>query len=310
MQRYFDHQKWQQLILGFLFLTLGGLCKIPAIYLFALLLPLWLIRKGGYQLKIQITCISICSLLIILSWYFLWVPSILSKGGFQLFFTKSISEGIIEMKPYLNDFLKQFYFGALRSYIALLPILLGIIWLFKNRVVALSFLFLTIVFIIFALKTGTVFPTHNYYILPFAPVLAVLAAIGLQRLDSRFSIVLLLLIGCEAIANQWTDFRIKPEVNYRLSLAKQVNQIVPRNTKIILATGSNPEWMYWYHRKGWSIEPTDFSDSVKMNEIRAFGGYFVVIDKRNESEQLLEIPFEKIGETRDCLVYDLRKEAD
>lgn len=303
-QQYIDQRKGIHLFVAFLLITLGGLCKIPAVFLFALIIPLWMHRQVLFATKIRITIVVTAASLIIVGWYFLWVPHLIETYHFVLFFPKGITEGLKEISPLWGDFSAQVYFGALRSYVALFPVLLGIIWLFyrTNRITAAGITVVTMVFFVFAIKTGTVFPTHNYYVLPFVPVMAALAGIGLQRIDKRIAIALLILIAAEGIGNQIADFRIKEEVGYKLTLEQQVNELVPKGEKIIIHSGPNPEWMYWYHRKGWSLEPEEIASPERMRTIRASGGNYIVVDKRVWQ---VKLPFEKVGETTDLVVWKM-----
>lgn len=303
-QQFIDRHKLLWLIAGMLFIMLGGLCKIPAVFLFGLIVPLWISRSIRLRYKWLITLAVTLSSFVILWWYFVWVPYLVDTYNYQLYFPKGFSEGWQEIRPLLGDFGAQLYFGALRSYIVLLPLLFGLIWLGyrRNRIVLWGILTLTVIFMVFAIKTGAVFPTHNYYVLPFVPVMAIVAGLGLQRMEPRLSLILLMLIAVEGIGNQLTDFRIKDEVKYKLSLERQVNRLVPKGEKIIIHTGPNPEWMYWYHRKGWSLEPSEILDPQKMQSVRTDGGRYIVIDKRVWE---ILLPFEKIGETHDLVVWKM-----
>jgi len=302
-QHYIDSRKWWTIILGFAFITIGGLCKIPAVFLFGLIVPLWMARTIRFKLKLQITAAVSLASIIILWWYFIWVPYLVTTYGFQLYFPKGLAEGWSEIRPHIGDFAMQFYFGALRSYTVLFPFLLGIIWIGyrSNRLALAGFSTLAAIFLFFSIKTGAVFPTHNYYVLPFVPVMAVIAALGLQRLEPRFAFPLLVLIGLEGIINQQHDFFIKNEVRYKLTLEEQVDKLVPKGEKIVIATGPDPQWMYFYHRKGWSLEPAEITDADRMKTVRSQGGHYIVIDKRVED---LRLNYRKIGETKDLAVYE------
>ena len=126
-QHYIDQRKFHWLITGFLLITLGGLCKIPAVFLFALIIPLWMHRQVLFATKIRLTIVVVLASGIIGWWYFIWVPHLVETYHYALFFPKGISEGLNEITPLWGDFGAQVYFGALRSYSALLAILLGII---------------------------------------------------------------------------------------------------------------------------------------------------------------------------------------
>ncbi len=303
--RYIDSKRIVQLLISGLFLTLGGLCKIPAVFLFGLIIPVFLNRSIEQSVKIKLAGMLGVPTLVVAWWYFYWVPYLVDTYRFELFFPKGILEGLKEIQPLWFDFFQKFYFGGLRSYIALLPVLLGLIWLFnkKNWLAAAGVGVLTAVFVLFAIKTGTVFPTHNYYILPYVPVLAVIAALGLQRLQPRWSLFLVVLICVEGIGNQISDFRVKKEVSYRLELEDQLNSVVPPGEKIVLFTGANPEYMYWFHRKGWSIDPGDEMDEEIMTDIRKNGGKYLVIDKHFQDIHIRG--FKLIAETRDCKIYSV-----
>ncbi len=302
--KYIDRAKFVSLILAFVFLTLGGLCKIPAVYLFGLYIPFLFNKQFQLNFRLIIGLVLLLSSSIILLWYFYWVPYLVNTYHIQLFFPKGITEGLKEIKPYWTDFYKQLYFGALRSYIVLLPIFIGfsvLIYLKKWQTLSclgiVSFIFLT-----FAVKTGTVFPTHNYYVLPYSPVLALIAGIGLTQFNSKWAFILLIGICIEAIANQWSDFRIKDEKTYKTSLELQLNKVLPQSERIVIPTGANYEWMYWYNRKGWSVDADSLLNPDFLYRLKKKGAKFIVFDK-HELNPKLTLPV--IGESADCFVLKL-----
>ena len=301
--RYMEAKRFLDLALAGLLITLGGLCKIPAVFLFGLIVPVVLDRSVQMSVKRNLILTLGTASMIIGWWYFYWVPYLVETYRFELFFPKGILEGIKEIQPLWADFLQKFYFGGLRSYIALLPLLFGVVWLFKKKIklISMGFVVLTGIFVLFAVKTGTVFPTHNYYILPFVPVMAVLAALGLENFGPRWSLILLVVVCIEGIGNQISDFRMKDEVRYRLDLEAQLDTVLPANEKIVIFTGANPEYMYWFHRKGWSIDPGDENDPMILEDIRKHGGKYFVIDKHSTDIT----GFELIAETRDCKIYSV-----
>lgn len=304
LMRFLMERKNLFLFFGFLGITLGGLCKIPAVYLFVLILPFLFQTKFQFKTRLVLLGTIGVASMIIGWWYFIWVPYLVRTYDFELFFPKGIMEGIREIQPYWADFWQQIYFGALRSYIALLPLLFGLGWLViqNNRKYIPYFVLPILVFLLFAIKTGTVFPTHNYYVLPLVPLLAVLVGLGLQRLDNRFALALILIIAIEGIGNQIADFRIKEEVKYKLELAKELDSILPRSNKIVLTTGSNPEWMYWFHRKGWSVTSERIQDSVSLNELTNEGARYLVLDHRYDSTAYA---FKEIGRRENVIVFDM-----
>lgn len=304
--RFIENRKIIFLLLGFVSITLGGLCKIPAVYLFVLVVPFILNRKFQFKLRLIVTGSVCLASLIIAWWYFVWVPHLVDKYGFELFFPKTISEGLKEIQPLWSDFMEQLYFGALRSYIALLPLLFGVGWFYvkNNRKYIPYFTLPFFLFLVFAIKTGTVFPTHNYYVLPLVPLLAIVVGLGLQRLDYRFAAVLVILIFIEGIGNQIADFRIKDEVKYRLSLENDLNSLLKKGQKIIITSGSNPEYMYWYHRKGWSVTPEAIKDSKQCAKYIQEGARYLVVDELSDPTNY---SFRLLGKKNSVSVYDLKQ---
>lgn len=301
---FVSQRKYWWLIAGFTAITLGGLCKIPAVYLFILVLPFFFNRKIQFNFRLIVSVTVVLSSLIVGWWYFIWVPHLVRTYGFELFFPKGILEGLNEIRPLWGDFMEQIYFGALRSYVALLPLLFGFAWLIvkNNRKYVSYFILPLCLFLVFAIKTGTVFPTHNYYVLPLVPLLAVLVGLGLQRLDYRFAMVLVVLIFIEGIGNQLADFRIKDEVKYRLSLESDLNTLLKKGQKIIITSGSNPEYMYWYHRKGWSVTPEAIQDSIECAKYIHEGARYLVVDEFSDPTNY---SYTLIGKKNSVSVYDL-----
>src|SRR6188508_1824146 len=116
--KYLYSGKWIQLILFFLLTTLGGLCKIPSLYLLSALSILIFIPgvdryRKAYVMVVTSLCIGVVAL-----WYFYWVPYLLATYHNQLYFPRGIIEGFKEIVPLANRFFRNFYFNALNSYIA------------------------------------------------------------------------------------------------------------------------------------------------------------------------------------------------
>ncbi len=305
---YFGYQfiltrKWKFWLVAVLFIALGGLVKIPAVYLYAIVLPIFFNRKFAFSTRLFIAIGMAIASMMVGWWYFMWVPHLVKTYGFELFFSKGLLEGWLEIKPLLGEALKQFYFGGMRGYIWILPFILGIIWLISSRKksIGLTLLLLTLIFCLFALKTGAVFPTHNYYIIPFVPVLALIAAIGAQQFPPKWGWIIVGLMAIEGIANQLSDFRIKDEVRYKLTLEQQINRIIPTKTEhIVVMYGPNPEPMYWLHRKGWSIDAVELSNPMVISRIKASNTRFLIVI---DTDQKIYIPFSKWKQTKDCSIY-------
>jgi 4-amino-4-deoxy-L-arabinose transferase-like glycosyltransferase len=269
------------LILFFTFCTLGMLCKIPALSLFSVLFILVLIKEINIRRKIELYTASILGFLIVCLWYFYWVPNLISTYHYQLYFPKGISEGIHEITPLIPELLEKFYFSALHSYTALICFFVGTVLLFKsnNRNLIYGIGIITIVFVLFIIKTGAVFPLHNYYIIPFTPILALLAGYSIVQIPLKYQYLLLGLIAIEGIANQQHDFSVKKNQLYKLGLDEITEKFIPEKDLIIINGGASPQDIYFSHRKGWTVENTDVMNLLFIDSLTNLGAKHLIIDK-------------------------------
>jgi hypothetical protein len=180
-------------------------------------------------------------------------------------------------------------------------ITLGLYFLFKGKRGLSIGIFASIgLFLLFAIKTGTVFPTHNYYVLPLVPVLALIAGIGVSMLPRNWAIAAVVLICVEALANQVSDFRIKDEVLYKLTIADQVDQALKKSEKVVVCTGPDPQLTYWLNRKTWSVEPNEVLNEEMKIRFKNAGFQFIVLD-RHVDQALGNLKPEFT--TSDCWIY-------
>lgn len=269
------------LIAFFVFTTLGVLCKIPALSLLSVLSVILFIKQIKTQRKIAIIVAGGISFSIICIWYFYWVPYLLDTYHYQLYFPKGFLDGIREITPYVPELLEKFYFSSLHSYIAFICCLAGVFILMKNKQKYLiySIGIITLVFVFFIIKTGAVFPLHNYYIIPFTPIMVLLAGYAIDKIPTKYQYILLLLISIEAIANQQHDFRIKDSQLYKLELDGITQQIIPKNELIIINGGPSPQHIYFSHRKGWTIENAQMTNPQFIDSLKTLGAKYIIIDQ-------------------------------
>ncbi|MGK2863752.1 MAG: hypothetical protein ACSLE0_17600, partial [Chitinophagaceae bacterium] len=251
--------------------------------------------------------LSVVSIGLVSLWYFYWVPHLVETYQNQLYFPRGLVEGFKEILPYTSDFLRNFYFNALHSYIAFALCLAGIYLLFAgtNRILKIGILFISFTFFLFILKTGIVFPLHNYYIIPFVPVMALFAGIALERLKGVYQSILLVLIALEGILNQQHDFFIKDSEAYIL----KVEDIASRNTlpgdRIVINGGQSPQEIYFAHRKGWSVT-NDKIDSTTIQLYKEAGASYLIINNRTFSQAIDFIPVKEIGS--EYSIYSIKNE--
>jgi len=271
-------------ILFTLLCTLGMLVKIPALSLFSGLAALPFIPNIEVKRKILLGGLSTFCLAIVFTWYFVWVPHLLETYRFQLYFPKSLSEGAAEIVPYMALLAEKFYFAALHSYLGFSFALFGLFWFSRKE----SKLYITLlcliilVFGLFILKTGSVFPLHNYYVIPFVPLMALLAAYGLSKLKRNWQIAGLILICLEGTLNQQHDFFIRPEQVYKSHLESLTKQTIEPGEKVIINGGQSPQDIYFAHCRGWSIEPLQMQNPKYLDSLQQLGARFAIIDRKHD----------------------------
>lgn len=279
--KFFRSNRVFHLFLFTFFAALGVLSKIPAL---TLLVPIPIFLYLFSLSKKQILQICIASFFIIFFtalWYFYWVPHLISINNHKLFFPKTFSEGINEIIPYWDLALEKFYFASFHSYIAFTFFIVGII-LFsfkKNKYALLLFGLTSLVFVFFIVKTGAVFPLHNYYIIPFVPIMALVSGYALSNMPVKWRYILLILISGESILNQQHDFLKKSELDYLITLEEKLDKLIDKEELIIVNGGMNPQLMYFSHHRGWSITAGDKNNEEKIESFKKKGAKYLLLDK-------------------------------
>jgi hypothetical protein len=132
------------------------------------------------------------------------------------------------------------------------------------------------------LKAGYTFPHHSYYIIPFVPILALLAGYGISSIDNKkVRIFLMIAIAIEGITNQQHDFFLKPSSQQLQNLESDLDQISQPNDLIAINSGDVPTPMYFAHRKGWIIHQDDLLNVSYLSDLRRKGLKFIVVLNNN-----------------------------
>jgi 4-amino-4-deoxy-L-arabinose transferase-like glycosyltransferase len=291
---YWRTGRWFHWLWAVVFIALGVLSKIPAMSLLAVAGILLLVKTDNKRRVAGVILGSVIAVVPSIWWYFSWVPHLNATYGYHLYFPKGLLEGWHEIKPLWRLLLEKFYFTSYYSFLALLMGVLGL-WAIicrKLKLEAMALATITLVFGVFILKTGAVFPQHTYYSIPFIPVMALLAGLGLDFLSMRYHAVkgfgfqkntvghaLLFLLLFEAISNQIHDHFIKPSEQYKLSLETEIAAVIPMDAKVVLVSSASPQELFLLHRKGWTIFPEQLLGHNSVENYRKLGAAYVVLNK-------------------------------
>ena len=278
-----------KLFLFFLFFTLGGLCKIPAITVSSLLIIPIYIKHISLKRKFIVFSAAMAGFLIILLWYFYWVPHLVAEYKFQIIFPKGFIEGLNDIYQLRIKTLERFYYSSLHSFLAFACFIAGLVLIFLRRNIFLKIAvsIVTLSFFLFIIKAGSFFSNHSYYIIAYTPLMAFVSGFFISnKIKARYQWILLVLIAIEGIANQQHDFFISDSELYKLKLEEIADKHIGKNELIVINGGDSPQQIYFTNRKGWTVKDETITDTAEMDELRQSGAAYLIVNKTSFKEDL------------------------
>jgi 4-amino-4-deoxy-L-arabinose transferase-like glycosyltransferase len=279
---YLEKGRFINLLLFFALALLGCLSKIlTATLLTVLVLPM-LSGQVLMRRKIILSLFSILILSGVVAWYFVWVPYLNETYGLSqhFFMGMTFQEGIQDITTRSAGFFKRFYDTALKyaGFTCFVVSLAVILWR-KNWIPFYIFLIPFTAFLLVLIKTGASVIGDQYYMITAIPSMAFIAGLGLSMIKNRkIAMIILLIIGIEAIGNQWTDFRVRAPYSALAGLESVMDKYSERNDLIAINAGSeSPTAMYFAHRRGWVASNEQLADSLYVNNIKSKGCKFVLV---------------------------------
>jgi len=276
--------RWKDVLLSFMMLSLGLLLKISVLPLLAFVVFAY-VKTSNEPKKTLVFLIPFISLIPACIWYFIWNPYLAAHFGSWYNLGGGLMNGgkaFLE-SPFL--LLQQLVFHPFVSYLAFGLCLYGVIRLAKQGVSwawKLSLPLFLVLFTGYALKAGVIFLTHEYYILPMVPLLAILGGYALSTLG-KFSWVFMLLISMEAIGNQLYDFRLNRSEAYKLELGHLAERYIPTQALVAINGNSNPQELYFLGRSGWNLSDDTLRQKHVVHDLTAQGCSYLVVNKRTLS---------------------------
>ncbi len=305
---YFDRdKKGLNLLLYFILASIGILSKLPSGYLLAVFSLFLFQSKYKFSLKLSFAMTSVAILIFPGFWYFNWVPHLVQEYGFWHFFMgKSLMEGFHEILQNVPESLKKFYDVAFK-YISFLLFTIGFLKMLleKNSKLLSVFLISSFGFLFIIFKSGWTFYHHDYYIIPFVPVMALLAAFGLELFKRNWiQWIILIALGLEGFITQKEDFKIKENFAALIHLEKDLNLVSKQSDLILINSGPFPTPMYFAHRKGWVESNDKIQDKAFISAAHSMGLNYIVILKRVLSTEI-QLSFPCVLENENYTIYDL-----
>ncbi|MEP7168850.1 MAG: glycosyltransferase family 39 protein [Bacteroidota bacterium] len=287
---YLDREnKNIDLALYFSLCLIALLSKISSAYILVTFIPLFINHKIKLKPKIFFIFSALTYVSIVAWWYFWWVPFLVKEFEYWHFFMgKNFVEGAKDIMNNFNQALLRFYDTSLK-FTGFATFMAGLFFIFKNKEKNLQYIFLLsfFSFLVFVFKEGYNFIHHTYYVIPFVPVMALVAGYAISIIPvRRMASFVLIVIAVEGILNEQHDFRIKDSEKYKLSLEKIADGISNRDDRIVINGGGNPQQLYFTHHKGWTVESEKLNDAGFLNEIKNKGCKFIFVNKNDFKNKL------------------------
>ncbi len=305
---YLDRKRsCKNLLLYAVFGLAGILSKLPVAYIWVLFLVWFLSKKVSTARKLIFGAVTLLIAVPVYYWYFVWVPYLVDAYGFWHFFMgEPLQQGVKETQTFFPRILNHFYESSLK-FIGFGLFLFGLVMsvIRKEKVLGVVFLLCLAGFSLIILKAGRTFAFHSYYILPFVPVMALVAGYGLTQINNRKAIyILLAAVAVEGLLNQWNDFTIEPNAKAMTHLESDLDRFSSRDDLIVINSGENPAPMYFAHRKGWVAHNEQILDTAYLHSLEHKGCRYTLILKKKYGTSV-SLSKELVFQNDDYAVYHL-----
>ena len=307
---YNEHKKRHlvNLLLFSALITLGMLSKLSSACLLAVIGLVVVQKDISITKKTTLSLIVLICLIPVVFWYFYWVPKLVETYEFWHFYMgKEFTKGLSEIYNNVPAFLLRFYDSALK-YIGFVVFCIGFVggFITKNKKILSISIITFLAFSVFIIKAGLNFSHHNYYVLPFIPVMALVAGYGITLIkNKKLGIVLLAIISIEGIANQQHEFRNSKSNEYLIGLESDLDKISAKEDLILINCGQFPTPMYFAHRKGWIDENRNILQEGYIDSLNGKGLKYAVILKGTFGDEIDLKPYEKRIDNMDYSIYEL-----
>jgi Dolichyl-phosphate-mannose-protein mannosyltransferase len=303
--RFLENSQNRHLLLSFLLITFGCLSKMPASCFLCFLIPLFLDKNIALKSKTKLAATISVGVGIMSIWYFAWVPYLVATYKYPFYWPYSLAEGWNELVRLSEAAWVRFNLDAFGTRTSFLVCMLGLggIILQKQRRLSLIFAAYSLIFFFFILKTGVTFPGHEYYIIPYLPVMCTAAGyfIGSWQVNPYIKIAFAFLFLNMNLNQQRFDIETPEEKLYFTTLTGIVDKYVGKNEKIMTNGGGyNPYLMYWAHRKGWVHENSVLFQTTWMPDFKRDGLRYIVINRHDLDQPL---PYPLIFEDANFRIY-------
>ena len=303
---YMDKGKTRFLIFAALLLGLGGLSKFPAYCSLAFLVFPFFSEDRPKMVMLKIGVGVFLVSIIVSVWYLFWMPHLVETYGNQLVWPTGVWEGLVQI---FNDSERGWFRLEVNAFSNRLPFFIGIMGLGiaaykKDRQLLYTFLVFTLMYIAFISKAGAVFTDHNYYVVPYLPMLSLLAGYGLYHcIPNRFLAYVLVTIFYYFGVKSNQEY-LKP-LDYMKDyprLTEIVNRFTKKEDKVLINLGQfNPVGLYFADRFGWSENNDVLAKTEWMPDFKKYGLKIIIVDK--DKYPTPDLPYTKLYEDSKFVIF-------
>ena len=286
-------------------MCVGVLAKLPSGYLLVLFLLIYFKNSIPLKRRVVFASVSFLGLIPAAAWYFHWVPGLVENYASTFFMGNSFSQGFYEIIEHFPTVLYRFYNTAINS-IAFAVFVLGLIiaLVSKDKKILLILITSFLTFSVVIVKAGLIFPLHSYYIIPFVPVMSLIAGYALSKIKySKFVIFILFAISVEGIIKQQQDFFLKDEEKALLNLESDLDKVSHPSDLILINSGAYPTPMYFAHRRGWVNNRRVIKNKRYLEELSDRGLKYIVILKKVFGSEIHLPQYEKVLDNESYSIY-------
>ncbi len=171
----------------------------------------------------------------------------------------------------------------------------------KEWMFFVTFLFSSLLYVCI-LATGNV--QHDYYQIPVMPTIAIICAIGsyyLYQLKKPIGKIVLVVLLLGGFYFSWLQVRDFFNINNPsiIIAGKAVDQLAPKNAKVIAIYDGDSSFLYQTKRKGWASFEKPLPDMVKM------GASYLVLVNPTPQDHAFAKDYKIVAATKEYILYDL-----
>jgi hypothetical protein len=294
---------WLFVVLG----IIGFLNKVSTIGCFSLLILPLIDRNLDNGRKLRMIGGGGIIIAAFAAWYYLWIPWAEQTYNSNWFFPHDWRTCIDEVfHIHWHETKERFCPIALQSQIPFWACVMGVLMavILKNAKMLILLLSYSALFLVFISQVGHNFSQHEYYILPYTPMMAIMAGYFLgEWMTWRWLFFMVLIIGAwDAIRQKRQDFFIPWSDSKFTQLEAAVDSVVPKEALIYTnGMGGNQVILFFAHRRGWQDDK--IPDSTWFaNKTKQGLGYAVIERSANQDS----LPYPMLLENNDFRIYKVK----